>query len=70
MLKNWRALGPWFQRRLRTVWTKWGVQLVRVWRFRVIVSELSVLRINLAMAVGSGCGGGAVAEWWREDRFG
>lgn len=53
MLKNRRALGPWFQRRLRIVWTKFGVHSGWLWRVWVSDSGLSDFRIRSVMVVRS-----------------
>lgn len=63
MLKNWRAFGPWFQRRLRVLWTRYWVQFM-LWAWRVWGRAFeSVLRMRLVMVMS--CGGGDVVErWW------
>lgn len=52
-MKNWRALGPWFQRRLRTLLTRCGVH----WKLRFVrVSEREVgsdSRTSFAMVASS-----------------
>lgn len=65
ILKNWRALGAWFHRRLRTLLTRIGVH----WNGRAsrVLGRfcVSVLRMRLAMTgESSGGGGGEVVKLW------
>ena len=52
-MKNWRAFGPWFHRRLRVLWTRSWVQS-GVWAWRVWGRAFgSVLRMRLARVMSS-----------------
>lgn len=67
MLKNWRAFGPWFHKRLRVLWTRSWVHSM-LWAWRVWVRALeSVLRTRLVMIMscdGGEGGGDAVVKGW------
>lgn len=67
MLKNWRVLGPWFQRRLRVSLTRvsdqWKLGESRRVLARVLESE--VVRTRVAMAAEEGGSGGGRWFWRR-----
>lgn len=69
--KKWRALGPWFHRRLRTLVTRSGVR-VRAWvsrdRVRVLGVELStrsVIRVSVSCGGAAAAAAAAAAAWRR-----
>lgn len=64
-LKNWRALGPWFHKRLMILWKRCGVHwiVLRAWGRPFG----GVLRIRLVMFISSSGSGAGVVVTWRED---
>lgn len=59
-MKNWRALGPWFQRRFRTLSTSSGVHR-KLGFVRVSARDFgSDSRTSLVMVASSEAGGGSI----------
>ncbi len=73
VLKNWRALGPWFQRRFRMLLIKSGVHWIfgfwMVW-VRVCGSELRMTLVKVAASCGGGGGFVVVVREWRRSKYG